>query len=272
MTLALKLGVNFIRKRSILQSGSGWVVFPKIASYLTTRFAFSKRGRGSGIAPPVTLYRFVSGGGSWNGFEESAQVSSHLSREGDGHGHRHHPHRCHGLLALNLFGFQKKKKCSEMQAIELFLPQVSTSWMHWRYDPAEGGSEEEVKISALRWTNKNWITMEKDVTSRIYWEFVTWNITIINGLTINLMVSQPEYNVQQRYWERNVKRENTFCVELELWHFNVGLCFRPFWLDSWHFIWRCTTYFDEMLILLSLLLYAYLFAYHTFHKGKFAQL
>ena len=159
-----------------------------------------------------------------------------------------------------------------MQAIELFLPQVSTSWMHWRYDPAEGGSEEEVKISTLRWTNKNWITMEKDVTSRIYWEFVTWNITIINGLTINLMVSQPEYNVQQRYWERNVKRENTFCVELELWHFNVGLCFRPFWLDSWHFIWRCTTYFDEMLILLSLLLYAYLFAYQTFHKGKFAQL
>ena len=55
-----KMCVNFIRKRSILQSGSGWVVFPKIASYLTTRFAFSKRGRGSGIAPPVTLYRFVS--------------------------------------------------------------------------------------------------------------------------------------------------------------------------------------------------------------------
>ena len=133
-----KMCVNFIRKRSILQSGSGWVVFPKIASYLTTRFAFSKRGRGSGIAPPVTLYRFVSGGGSWNGFEESAQVSSHLSREGDGHGHRHHPHRCHGLLALNLFGFQKKKKV-QRDAGDRIVPSTSFNklnalkiWSSWR--------------------------------------------------------------------------------------------------------------------------------------------
>ena len=59
----------------------------------------------------------------------------------------------------------------------------------------------------------------------------TWNITIINVLTINLMESQPEYNVQQRYWERCKEREKHFVLSLSygtlMWDF-----VRPLWLDS----------------------------------------
>ena len=85
------------------------MVFPKIASY----FAVSKRGKGSGSAASDTrIWTVDSRIKRRNGVQESSQVSPRLCREGDGHAHRRHPHRCHRLLALNLFGFQKYKESS----------------------------------------------------------------------------------------------------------------------------------------------------------------
>ena len=104
-------------------------------------------------------------------------------------------------------------KCSEKHVIKLFLQENSqkkkaagvqrirksrlVQYRCWR--------SPTITSTLLIWTKKNQNNVEKNITSKIYWESVTWNITIINGLTINLIVSQPEYNVQQRYWERCLK-------------------------------------------------------------------